>query len=269
MLNFQKMKLVTVLCVALLAHVAQASFLSTIADNVDNGLRRIRFHSVPADVSGLGRFLSHGATHKTGGKGGALDYVFNGQFSGTGPDASGTGPGAAENVYWDGAANQEAFHGGMTGPWSSEAPQAVDGSAICFDKASCRTLSAGNAAWGCGYSRCYRQNPHAFSDCEPDPLKANIVYSQYCTEWNYWGSCTHYEKMPTGSNVCTGKYICEDNSMWKNCELPIKANGNYDCKDQQDDFENLINGGHCNKSKCATWIRSGFLLFSFLLMWGC
>ena len=138
---------------------------------------------------------------------------------------------------------------------ASLGPQAVDGSAICNDRASCKVLSEGTRSWGCASSRCYREKTYAMDTCEPDPLKATM----YC----YFGWCY-------GSNVCQGKYICEDtltpaNGMWKSCLLPTPSNGNYDCRDKMDDFNNLINGGHCNQSKSVEQYLSCFFVFHLSL----
>ena len=123
------------------------------------------------------RYLSHGIYHVSGGRGGALLYVFDGtgpvaySTGGTGGSSTGgsgytgpggnpfghTGPGADASVYWNEAANMDAYHGGMTGPWSSVGgytgpasftkTQVVDGSSFCNDKESCLVLSHENSAW--------------------------------------------------------------------------------------------------------------------------
>merc|ERR1719272_2892044 len=177
------------------------------------------------------------------------------------------GPNADPNVYFDGAFKQEAFHNGVPGSYSLEGPQAVDGSAICNDKASCKTLAATDSSWGCAYSKCYRKKGWSqWGFCEPDPLKAKVL-NRTKSSWHWESGPSGYKQVRTEivetySDGCKGAYVCEDDSMpangravpstWKSCVLPVPSNGVYDCKDYLDDDENLINGGHCNQMKCDT-----------------
>jgi len=254
------------------AHNSHTSFSSRALDSIDYSFFQLAHH---AKSSKTYRYLSHGVDHLANGKGGQMKYVFDG----TGPSQGQTGPSAPKNWYWDGAANQEAYNGGRTGPaYASLGPQAVDGSAICNDRASCKILSEGTGSWGCASSRCYREKTNAMDTCEPDPLKAKMLsgsdYS-HCVSYDwYYGPggyaeryCNSYQQYFYGSNVCKGKYVCVDtltpaNGMWKSCLLPTPSNGNYDCRDKMDDFNNLINGGHCNQSKS---VEQYFCFFCFPL----
>jgi len=98
-----------VLFLALVVHSAQASFLSRAMDYIDYSIFQLAHH---AKSSKTYRYLSHGVDHLANGKGGQMNYVFDG----TGPSQGQTGPSAPKNWYWDGAANQEAYNGGRTGP---------------------------------------------------------------------------------------------------------------------------------------------------------
>merc|ERR1719345_389119 len=140
-----------------------------------------------------GPFVSYGAS---GGAGNYQEAISRMQ-----------GPNADPNVYFDGAFKQEAFHNGVPGSYSLEGPQAVDGSAICNDKASCKTLAATDSSWGSAYSKCYRKKGWSqWGFCEPDPLKAKVL-NRTKTSW-------HWESGPPG---CVSSYW-DVNTCRQNCD---------------------------------------------------
>ena len=109
-----------------------------------------------------------------------------------------------------------------------EGPQAVDGSAICNDKASCKTLAATDSSWGCAYSKCYRKHGwgQMFGSCEPDPLKAKVL--------NRTKSSWQWESGPPGcfgswsdENTCRQNCNDENRACGTKCEMDLNGFGSY------------------------------------------
>merc|ERR1719345_198350 len=161
-----------------------------------------------------GQFVSYGAS---GGAGNYQEAISKMQ-----------GPNADPNVYFDGAFKQEAFHNGVPGSYSLEGPQTVDGSAICNDKASCKTLAATDSSWGCAYSKCYRKHGwgQMFGSCEPDPLKAKVL-NRTKSSWNWESGPPGCFGSWSDENTCQQNCNDENRACGTKCEMDLNGFGNY------------------------------------------